>query len=157
MIFNFLILTKKELLYTLASFLAGFILGIVILNLIVSKELDQLIYERKELITEIENQKTQLENLEESLAEEKKKVIQKLKIRIETELEKHIKQELEKEIFQILNSLIGRDIGKIDGSLIAETIDERIVIIQKKRYKLKLIWLIIQPEVKVSFEIDKIG
>jgi hypothetical protein len=129
------------------------IAGITILNLLVGPQLDQLIFEREELLSEIESQQTTLDKLEESLAEERRKVIQDLTIEIENKIDKHIKQELKKDIFEILKSLIGRDISKVDGKLLAETLDGRIIIVEKKSYKLNFLWIIIQPNAIISFKI----
>ncbi|OCL25341.1 hypothetical protein U472_13370 [Orenia metallireducens] len=153
MSFNFLTLTKNDILRLFASFLLGMITGITILNLLVGPQLDQLIFEREELLSEIESQQTTLDKLEESLAEERRKVIQDLTIEIENKIDKHIKQELKKDIFEILKSLIGRDISKVDGKLLAETLDGRIIIVEKKSYKLNFLWIIIQPNAIISFKI----
>ena len=155
MSFNFLTLTKTDLLRLLASFILGFIIGITLFNLLITPQLDQLIYEKNKLLTKIENQQTQLEKLEESLAQEKKKIIQELEIEINTKLDKHIKQELKQKIFKILDSLIGRNINKIDGNLIANTLNERIIIIEKNNYELNLLWFIIKPHSVISFKVKK--
>lgn len=146
-------MTKNDILRLFASFLLGMIAGITILNLLVGPQLDQLIFEREELLSEIESQQTTLDKLEESLAEERRKVIQDLTIEIENKIDKHIKQELKKDIFEILKSLIGRDISKVDGKLLAETLDGRIIIVEKKSYKLNFLWIIIQPNAIISFKI----
>ncbi|MCK8817912.1 DUF1664 domain-containing protein [Natroniella sulfidigena] len=153
--FNFLTLTKTELTRLIASFILGVIIGATLLNLFVGHQIDQLIYEKEELKSNLKNQTAQLEQLEESLAEERKKIIQKLQVKIETDLDKHITQELKQKIFNLLKSLIGREIDTIDGNLIAETLDGRIIIIEGNEYQLDLLWFMIQPEAIVSFEIKK--
>ncbi|MCK8828453.1 DUF1664 domain-containing protein [Natroniella acetigena] len=154
MAFNFLTLTKTELLRLVASFIFGVIIGVTLFNLFIGQQFDQLIYEKEELKAKLENQTAQLEQLEESLAEERKKIIQKLQVKIETDLDKHITQELKQKIFNLLKSLIGREIDNIDGNLIAETLEERILIIEGDEYELDLLWFMIQPEAIVSFKIN---
>ncbi|TDX58948.1 hypothetical protein [Orenia marismortui] len=153
MTFNFLTLTKQDLLRMFACFILGMIFGITLFNLLVAQQLDQLIFEKEELLSKIDNQQTQLNNLEESLAQERRKVIKNLSIDIENKLDKHIKQELKKDIFEILKTLIGRDISKVDGKLLAGTLDQRTVIIEKKSYQLNLIWIIIQANSSFSFKV----
>ncbi|WP_408955022.1 hypothetical protein [Natroniella sp. ANB-PHB2] len=153
--FNFLTLTKSELLRLVASFIFGVIIGVTLLNLFVGHRVDNLIYEKEELKANLENQEAQLERLEESLAEERKKIIQKLKVKIETDLDKHITQQLKQKIFNLLKSLIGREIDNIDGKLIAETLEGRIVIIEGDEYELDLLWFMIQPDAVVSFEVNR--
>lgn len=153
MSFNFLTLTKDDILRLFAVFTLGMIIGVTLLNLVVAPQLDQLIFQREELLSKIESQQTTLDKLEESLAEERKKVIQDLTIEIENKMDKHVKQELKKDIFEILKSLIGRDISKVDGKLLAQTLDGRIIIVEKKSYKLDFLWIVIQPDTTISFKI----
>lgn len=152
---NFLILTKKELLQLAASFILGVIVGSCLLNIWVGRELDQLIYEKKELIGKINNQQTKLNKLQTSLKEQKRTVVQELEIKIATEdLDKHLRQELKEKIFDLLNSIIGRNISEIDGQVLAENLDDRVIIIEQNNYQLDLNWLLIQPTTIVEFEIS---
>ncbi|GAB6099319.1 hypothetical protein JCM16358_11980 [Halanaerocella petrolearia] len=150
---NFLALTKQDLLRSLAIFMLGIIIGSSLINIWIGRELDQLIYEKKQLVATINTQQTELKRLKESLKEEKRTVIQELEINIETELDKHLKQELKEKTFKLLNSLIGRNISETDGKLIAETINERIIIVEETSYKLQLVWLVIQPQSVVTVEV----
>ncbi|GAB6138715.1 hypothetical protein [Halanaerobaculum tunisiense] len=149
---NFLALTKKELVRLLASFLLGLIVGGSLINFWIGSQLDQLIYEKKQLIATINTQETELKQLKESLQEEKRTVVQELKINIQTELDKHTKQELKEKLFGILNSLLGRNISQIDGQLIAETINDRVIISEEKSYQIQVTWLVIQPQSIVTVQ-----
>ncbi|WP_027338919.1 hypothetical protein [Halonatronum saccharophilum] len=155
MTFKFLTLTKEDLLRILASFILGLIIGATILNLSISPYLDELIYQNKELESQVESQETQLNNLEESLAEERRKVIRRVEVQLDSTLDKHINQELKKRILDLLNSLVGRDLDDVDGSLLAQTLNNRIIIIEGKSYKLDLIWIVIQPTSIVNLKVEK--
>ncbi len=137
----------------LAAFILGVIFGITLFNLLISPELDQLLFEREELKSTIDTQETKLNKLEESLAQARHRIIQNLEIKLPDTLDKHLKQKLKQDIFELLKSLIGREIKKIDGSLLAETLDNRIVIVEKKNYQLDLNWFIIKNNSIFSFEI----
>ncbi|AGB40378.1 hypothetical protein Halha_0383 [Halobacteroides halobius DSM 5150] len=154
--FRFLALTKKEFARILASFILGIIIGGCLINLWIGRELDQLIYEKKQLVATINTQETELKKLKKSLKEEKRTIIQELEINVQTKGDKHLKQELKERTFKLLDSLIGRNIAKIDGQLIANTINERIIIIEEKNYQLKLVWLIIQPKAVVKVEFTEV-
>jgi len=148
--FRFISLTKTELYQLLAAFLLGLIIGALILNLIIAHQIDDLIYKNKDLNNKIKNQKDELKKLEESLAQRKWKVIQKLEIIIETEENKHIKQQLESKLYELLKSIIGRQMNKVDGSLISNTIDDRIIIVDDANYQIDLIWLLLQEETVIK-------
>jgi len=155
--FRFLSLTKAELMQLIASFILGFIMGALILNLIVASEIDNLIYKNRELNSKIKNQNEELKKLEESLSSRKWKVVQKIKIVVETEENKHIKQELESKLYEILNSIIGRQMNKIDGTLISNTVDDRVIIIDGTNYQIDLIWLLLQEETIVKVKATNIS
>ncbi|SDC17105.1 MULTISPECIES: hypothetical protein [unclassified Candidatus Frackibacter] len=155
--FRFLSLTKAELMQLIASFILGFIMGALILNLIVANEIDNLIYKNRELNSKIKNQNEELKKLEESLSSRKWKVVQKIKIVVETEENKHIKQELESKLYEILNSIIGRQMNKIDGTLISNTVDDRVIIIDDTNYQIDLIWLLLQEETIVKVKATNIS
>ncbi|KXS44829.1 MAG: hypothetical protein AWU54_657 [Candidatus Frackibacter sp. T328-2] len=155
--FRFLSLTKAELMQLIASFILGFIIGALILNLVVANEIDNLIYKNRELNSKIKNQNEELKKLEESLSSRKWKVVQKIKIVVETEENKHIKQELESKLYEILNSIIGRQMNKIDGTLISNTVDDRVIIIDDTNYQIDLIWLLLQEETIVKVKATNIS
>ncbi len=153
MAINFLILTKKELLRLLASFILGLIIGAISLNLIVGPKLDSLIFENKSLTKQVDEQKNRLTKLEDSLAQEKNEVIKNIEIKFTSEIDKHISQALEEEVFAIIKTLIGKEIKKIDPEPLIKALDQRIVKINESEYKLNLVWSIFQQETIVYFEI----
>jgi predicted PurR-regulated permease PerM len=148
--FNFLILTKKELLQLIASFIAGLILGAALLNLWIGRELDQLIYERNQLIGQLNTQQTELKKLKESLQEHKRTVVQEVKIELNDDLDKHIQQELEEKIFSLLNNLIGKQLSEIDTNMLADSLNERTIIIEDKQYTLDLLWIILKTTTTIK-------
>lgn len=150
--FRFLTITRHELHQLLAAFILGLIIGGVIINLITAHQIDRLIYKNKELTNKIQTKNNELEKLEESLANRKWKIIQKLEIVIETEENKHIKQQLEEKLYELLESIVGRQMNKIDGTLISNTIDDRVILVDGTNYKINLIWLLLQRKTIVKVE-----
>lgn len=155
MSFKFLTLTKSQLLVICASFILGILLGSSIINIIIGRQLDQLLYEKKKLVAQVNNQQTKLNKLEKSLAQRKKPVIQNITIEFKTKLDKHTQQNLEEKLFELLNSLIGREITKIDTALLSTTLENRIIKTENQNYKLNLHWIIIHPITKFSFTIQE--
>ncbi|SJZ32215.1 hypothetical protein [Selenihalanaerobacter shriftii] len=150
--FRFLSLTKTDFFRLLSAFLLGMILGALTLNLVTAQYIDDLIYENKELNNRIKSKDNELKKLEESLTNRKWRVVQRIKILVETEENKHVKQELELEIYELLKSIIGRQMSKVDGTLISNTIDDRIIVIEDENYQINLIWLLLQEETVVKIK-----
>ncbi|MCK8825558.1 hypothetical protein [Fuchsiella alkaliacetigena] len=152
---TFLSLTKSELFRLLAAFLFGLLLGALIVNLITAKQIDQLIYENTELNKKIDNQQTELQRLEESLADQNWRVVQRVQVAIESEEDKYINQQLEAKLYQLLENIIGRQISEVDGTLVANTVDQRTIVIEENNYLINLIWLILQEETVLKVEATK--
>lgn len=155
MSFKFLTLTRSQALAFGAVFILGIIIGSSIINLIIGLQLDQLLYERKKLTAQVNNQQTKLKKLEKNLAQRRKPVIQNIKLIIESDLDKHTQHSLEEELFKLLNSLIGRKIKNIDTTLLSTTLEDRIINSEGVSYQLNLVWIIIHPTAKFSFQISK--
>lgn len=131
----------------------GLIIGGVGLNLIVGPQLDKLLFENNELTRQVKEQEERLSKLEESLAKEEREVINNIKIKFDSEVDKHIKQQLEEKVFTIIKDLIGKEIKQIDPEPLIKALDQRIIEIDDSEYKLDLIWVIFQQETTVYFEI----
>lgn len=155
MSFKFLTLTKPQILVICSAFILGIILGSSTINLIIGLQLDQLLYEKKKLIAQVNNQQVKLKKLEQSLAQRKKPVIQNIKIKITTKLDKHTQQSLEEKLFLLLNSLIGREIAKVDTELLGTTLENRIIKTENENYQLNLNWIVIHPTAEFSFTIEE--
>lgn len=148
--FKFLTLTRHELHQLLAAFILGLITGALIINLINARQIDQLIYKNKELTNKIQTKNNELKQLEKSLANRKWKIVQNIKIIIKTEENKHIKQQIKEKLHKLLKSVIGRQMNKINGTLISNTIDDRVILIDDNNYKINLIWLLLKQETIVK-------
>lgn len=148
--FKFLTLTRHELHQLLAAFILGLITGALIINLINARQIDQLIYKNKELTNKIQTKNNELKQLEKSLANRKWKIVQNIKIIIKTEENKHIKQQIKEKLHKLLKSVIGRQMNKINGTLISNTIDDRVILIDDTNYKINLIWLLLKQKTIVK-------
>ncbi|MGM0501774.1 MAG: hypothetical protein ACQERJ_04545 [Bacillota bacterium] len=155
MSFKLLAITKQELLIVGAALVLGIIIGSSIINLIIGSQLDQLLYDKKKLIAELNNQQTKLNKLEKNLAHRQNPVVQNLKINITTDLDKHSTQNIKEKLFNMLNSLIGRKISAIDTELLATTLEDRIITIEDTNYKLNLLWLVVHPTTTISFTVTE--
>ncbi|MGM0472367.1 MAG: hypothetical protein ACQEQI_08850 [Bacillota bacterium] len=155
--FKFLTLTKLDLARLLAAFLLGVISGALILNLITARQIDNLIYQNKELSNKIAAKDQQLQKLEENLAHRKWKVVQKVKVIVNTDQNKHIKQQLTEKLHNLLASIIGRQMNQIDGTLISNTIDDRIINIEGTNYEIDLIWLLLQQEAVIKVDASSVN
>ncbi len=51
--------------------------------------------------------------------------------------------------------MVGRDIDDVDGTLLAQTLNGRIIVIDNKSYLLDLTWIVIQQNSIVDLKVKK--
>ena len=138
----FYIFNRKELILVLALFILGIIIGSTLLNLYVSKKIDTLILDNKDLQNKIKEQSKQIDQLEKNITKYKQYnqyFIKGLKIQLETDLNKHAQQIIKKTVFELLSDQIGREFFSIDHLLLANNIDDRYIELEDKKVLLQLI------------------
>ncbi|MFW5890851.1 MAG: hypothetical protein ACOCUI_01375 [bacterium] len=151
----FLIFSKKELIYIIAVFILGVITGASLLNLYISHEVDQLILKKNSLQNEVENQKKQIEKLTTNLEEKKQNIITDIIIDLDTNYNKHIEQDIQRKISVLLESLIGKEIEKIDPHLIISIVNEREITIENDKYLVEFLSLIVKEKIELYLSVTK--
>ncbi|MCS4464103.1 hypothetical protein JTT01_07565 [Clostridium botulinum] len=88
----------------------------------------------------IEDQQVRLEGLENKLSK-KKLIVKKIEVDIKfknKEIEDELVAiELEKHIKEKFNNLIGKELDNLDGDILVQVVDNRIMKIKNKQYKVK--------------------
>ncbi|MCS4475438.1 hypothetical protein JQ032_06325 [Clostridium botulinum] len=64
------------------------------------------------------------------------------------ELEKHIKEKF--------NNLIGKELDNLDGDILVQVVDNRIMKIKNKQYKVKVEKIIIAQNIKFCIQVEKV-
>lgn len=144
---------SNYIIFFLLGIFIGGVSGVIVINALISYRIDNYIKEIQYLKTVIEDKNTRFEKLEESI--EKKRFIVK---RIEVELKYENKEQgdditkivLERHIKDKFKGLIGKDVDKIDGEILYEIIDRRIMKLDGKEYQLSVNKLVISQVIKFS-------
>lgn len=145
--------------FFLAGLFIGGMLGVIVINILVSYRVDNYIREIKYLNSIIEEDTIKLEKFEKS----KKNRILVKKVEIEVMfLKKNDKNDitkiaLEKSIKHKYNNILGKEVELVDGEILSEVIDNRIMKIDDKEYKLKVKKILISSIVKIWVEAKKIN
>ncbi|KYH28987.1 MULTISPECIES: hypothetical protein [Clostridium] len=140
--------------FSLGLFL-GVILGVVFINLLVSYRIDSYIKEIKYLKTTIDEEKARLEKLEEAI-DKKKPLVKEINVELsfpENEQDDIVKIALQKHIKEKFDGIIGKDVDKIDGDILCQMLDKRIMKLDGKEYQLKIEKIIISQEIKFWIEV----
>ncbi len=103
----------------------------------------------------IEDQQVRLEGLENKLSK-KKLIVKKIEVDIKfknKEIEDELVAiELEKHIKEKFNNLIGKELDNLDGDILVQVVDNRIMKIKNKQYKVKVEKIIIAQNIKFVYK-----
>ncbi|MBE6044818.1 MAG: hypothetical protein E7216_11390 [Clostridium thermopalmarium] len=125
------------------------------MNLLVSYRIDSYIKEIKYLKTTIDEEKARLEKLEEAI-DKKKPLVKEINVELsfpENEQDDIVKIALQKHIKEKFDGIIGKDVDKIDGDILCQMLDKRIMKLDGKEYQLKIEKIIISQEIKFWIEV----
>ncbi len=107
----------------------------------------------------IEDQQVRLEGLENKLSK-KKLIVKKIEVDIKfknKEIEDELVSiELEKHIKEKFNNLIGKELDNLDGDILVQVVDNRIMKIKNKQYKVKVEKIIIAQNIKFCIQVEKV-
>lgn len=153
---SFFIFTRSELIFITVIFILGLITGATILNLYSGRIIDGLILNKNELKAQVEEQTSQINQLEENLNKFKHHTITKISVELDTDVNKHTQQMLKDKIKAILSGIIGKEVNKIDPLLLRDIIHERYLMVEGNTYQLYLIYLVIGEELTLYIKISKL-
>lgn len=141
-------------------FVTGIILGIFIgaavLCILVSYRMDMSYQRIAYLESIIQDKNSQLEKLEESI-NTRSLILKDIQILFVFDGDEIDKISIEKTVKEKYRSLLGKEVEEIDGDIIAEVVDNRILMIDNKEYKLHVDKLILTEVLKIWLTIEQIN
>jgi septal ring factor EnvC (AmiA/AmiB activator) len=143
----------KYLLTLITGMLVGLLIGIIVINTLISYRIDQYHQRIKYLEKAIEDEKTKFKKLEESI-NKRKFIIKDIEVMLIYEGDELEKIELDKHIKGKYSNLLGKEVKTIDADMTSDIIDGRIMQIGDKEYKLKVNKLVITEVLKIWVKID---
>lgn len=137
----------------------GGIFGIVLMSILVSYRFDNYIREIKSLNSIIEENNMELQKIQKF--NNKKMLVKKIKIEVifpkENEKNDITKINLEKNIKEKYNSVLGKEVEKVDADMLCEIIDNRIMKIDDKEYKLRVKKVILSTTTSICIEARRVN
>lgn len=133
-------------------FISGIVIGILVgvagFSLLVSYRMDQYYQEIRQLEAANEEKEIRLQRLEESVGKTKY-LLKKIEVNLIYDGDELDKIALEKSIKEKYGQLVGKEVAAIDIDLVAEVVDERIIKLEEREYKLKLKQIILTEILKI--------
>lgn len=145
---------RKQFRCFLSGMALGILTGVAAFSLLVSYRLDEYYQEIRRLEVTNEEKETRLRKLEESVGKTKY-LLKKIEVFLIYEGDELDKIALEKCIKEKYGQLLGKEVGSIDIDLVAAVIDERIMKLEDREYKLKLKQIILTDVLKIRAEVNQ--
>lgn len=145
---------RKEFRCFVSGMILGILAGVAVFSLLVSYRMDQYYQEVRQLELANEEKETRLRKLAESV-DKTKHLLKKIEVILIYEGDELDKIALEKSIKAKYEQLLGKEVGAIDIDLVAEVVDERIMKLEGREYKLKLKKIILAEVLKIWVEVTK--
>ncbi len=136
----------------ICGMVVGILAGIAVFSLLVSYRMDQYYQEIRQLELANAEKEIRLLKLEESV-DKTKYILKKIEVLLIYEGDEFDKIALKKSIKEKYDQLLGKEVGNIDIDLVAEVIDQRIMKLGEREYKLKLKKIILTEILKIWVEV----
>ncbi|WP_066635461.1 hypothetical protein [Desulfolucanica intricata] len=150
---------KNEWKRLIAFFILGMFVGGVGINIKIGKHIDELIIVNQNLQEQLTNTEQELQQMYANLENKQSRVVSGIEIHVifpEVDITKFEKSEvnlkIEHEVRSWLQVIQGEEVEKLNYTLIPQIIDERIVEVDNKKYKLKTKLIVILEKVRVYLE-----
>ena len=140
---------KKEL----ALVLLGVIIGAAAMNLYLSDRMDDLYIKHEKLRVELYETAERLKKTETQWENHQVLVIRDIEIQfVKEDPDQFLEVKLHEAVSRLTQDLIGEEVEKVPHALIRHLIDERIVEVEGKRYRLEAEMIIVAE--KVTYVLD---
>ncbi len=133
----------------------GILMGMAILSILVSYRMDMSYQRIAYLESTIQDKDSQLEKLEESINTQSL-ILKDIEVLLVFDGDEIDKISIEKTVKEKYRSLLGKKVEEIDGDIIGEVVDNRILMIENKEYKIHVDKLILTEVLKIWITIESI-
>lgn len=144
----------KFLITLITGMVTGMMLGIVVINTLISCRIDQYHEKIGNLQNIIEEKDTRLKKLEESI-NKKKYILKNIDVILMRDGDEIEKITLEKYIKEKYSKLVGKEVKSIDTDMVVEIINNRIMIIKDSKYKLRVSRLVLTETLCIWVEVQE--
>jgi hypothetical protein len=140
-----------------ALFLLGTLLGMLIMHSFQGRELDKLYWEKENLKVELYESKEQLKKMQELHETLLPSVVREIKLEINMEENGFVDPALRREIYDLVKGLLGQEVQALPYPLALNVLDNRIVELNKKRYKLDVEAIILGETMAYYLQAQKLA
>lgn len=144
----------KFLVTLVTGMVTGTMIGIIVISMLISYRIEQYHERINYLESIIEDKDTRLKKLEESI-NNKKYILKDVEIILIHEGDEIEKITLEKHIKEKYSKLLGKEVKGIDTDMAVEIINNRIMIIEDSKFKLKVDRLVLTEVLSIWISVEE--
>ncbi len=141
---------------TVALLLLGILLGMVVMQFLQGKRVDDYYWEKEELKVELYEATERLKRIEEQHDRLLPALVEDIRLEITMEDDSFVEPELRKLIYDLAKELIGQEFQALPYPLVYNVLDNRILESEDKKYRLKVKAVIIAETVTYYLTVEKI-
>ena len=141
----------KQFMCFICGIVVGVLAGVAVFSLLVSYRLDQYYQEIRQLELANDEKETRLRRFEESV-DKTKYMLKKIEVLLSYEGDELDKLTLEKNIKDRYGQLLGKEVASIDIDLVAGVVDDRIIKLEEREYRLELKKIMLAEVLKIWVE-----
>lgn len=139
---------KSYLIFLLTGFLSGLLLGTILITVYTGHELDKSYQQINELQTTVKEKDARLEKVEDA-SNKKRFIIKKIHVELQLEGDELEKSSLVKHIKERYYIILGKEVKDLDPDLLVGIIDNRIMRLDSRSFKLIVQRIVISDVLKV--------
>jgi Fe-S cluster biosynthesis and repair protein YggX len=132
----------------IALVLVGVILGVTGMNTYLSRRMDELYISREKLKVDLFETEERLKKIEAQWQHSQTPLIREVEIRFEEQqTDQFLEVKLREAVNRLTQDLVGEEVEKVPHSLILHLIDQRLVDVEGKRYRIQVRTVIVAEKV----------
>jgi hypothetical protein len=132
----------------IALVITGVILGAALMNIYLADKMDELYIDREKLKVELYETKERLKKTEDQWQIHRTLVIREIEVEfLQQERDSFTEIRLREAVARLTQSLIGEDLEKIPHTLVVHLLDQRIVEVEGKQYRLQVKTVVIAEKI----------
>ncbi len=143
--------------YSMAFFILGILAGMIVMHSFQGKELEKLYWQKENLKVELYETREQMKKIQEQHKSLLPAVIKEIKLEIDMEENSFVEPALRRHIYDLVKEVLGQEVLALPYPLLFNLLNERIVEMDNKRFRLKVEAIILGETLVYYLKVKKMA
>jgi hypothetical protein len=141
----------------MAFFILGILAGMIVMHSFQGKELEKLYWQKENLKVELYETREQMKKIQEQHKSLLPAVIKEIKLEIDMEENSFVEPALRRHIYDLVKEVLGQEVLALPYPLLFNLLNERIVEMDNKRFRLKVEAIILGETLVYYLKVKKMA